>query len=140
MDRWVNPPKRVTSLTWGPSPPCKKALSHWKRISGDAHFLPTLFSDILLIISRLIVPSLMRSCDVRIFEIFGSSSFTLQRWTPFSFLQTFNSINPTVLEKLFSKHSCVFQQKRIKLDGVLEFSAFPLSLGKCKWDHLTGLY
>ena len=23
MDRWVTPPKRVTSPTWGPSPPCK---------------------------------------------------------------------------------------------------------------------
>ena len=27
MDRQVNPPKRVTSPTWGPPPPCKQALS-----------------------------------------------------------------------------------------------------------------
>ena len=27
MDRRVTPPKRVTSLTWGPLPPCKQALS-----------------------------------------------------------------------------------------------------------------
>ena len=26
MDRRVIPPKRVTSLTWGPPPPCKQAL------------------------------------------------------------------------------------------------------------------
>ena len=26
MDRWVNPPKQVTSPTWGPPPPCKQAL------------------------------------------------------------------------------------------------------------------
>ena len=26
MDRRVTPPKRVTSPTWGPSPPCKQAL------------------------------------------------------------------------------------------------------------------
>ena len=26
MDRWVTPPKRVTSPTWGPAPPCKQAL------------------------------------------------------------------------------------------------------------------
>ena len=27
MDRWVTPPKRVTSPMWGPPPPCKQALS-----------------------------------------------------------------------------------------------------------------
>ena len=27
MDRRVTPPKRVTSPTWGPPPPCKQALS-----------------------------------------------------------------------------------------------------------------
>ena len=26
MDRRVTPPKQVTSLTWGPLPPCKQAL------------------------------------------------------------------------------------------------------------------
>ena len=26
MARWVTPPKRVTSLPWGPPPPCKQAL------------------------------------------------------------------------------------------------------------------
>ena len=26
MDRRVTPPKRVTSRTWGPPPPCKQAL------------------------------------------------------------------------------------------------------------------
>ena len=26
MDRWVTSPKRVTSPTWGPPPPCKQAL------------------------------------------------------------------------------------------------------------------
>ena len=25
MDRWVTPPKRVTSPNWGPPPPCKQA-------------------------------------------------------------------------------------------------------------------
>ena len=29
MDWWVTPPKRVTSPTWGPPPPCKQALS-WR--------------------------------------------------------------------------------------------------------------
>ena len=28
MDKRVTPPKRVTSPTWGPPPPCKQALSH----------------------------------------------------------------------------------------------------------------
>ena len=28
MDKRVTPPKRVTSLTWGPPPPCKQALSN----------------------------------------------------------------------------------------------------------------
>ena len=27
MDKWVTPPKRVTSPTWGPPPPCKQALN-----------------------------------------------------------------------------------------------------------------
>ena len=27
MDRRVTPPKRVTSPSWGPPPPCKQALS-----------------------------------------------------------------------------------------------------------------
>ena len=31
MDRRVTPPKRVTSPTWGPPPPCKQALSHNTR-------------------------------------------------------------------------------------------------------------
>ena len=30
MDRRVTPPKRVTSPTRGPQPPCKQALSHKK--------------------------------------------------------------------------------------------------------------
>ena len=29
MDRRVTPPKRVTSPTWGPSPPCKQAVRHF---------------------------------------------------------------------------------------------------------------
>ena len=28
MDKRVTPPKRVTSPTWGPPPPCKQAVSH----------------------------------------------------------------------------------------------------------------
>ena len=31
MVRWVTPPKRVTSRTWGPTPPCKQALNHWEN-------------------------------------------------------------------------------------------------------------
>ena len=27
MDRRVTPPKRITSPTWGPAPPCKQALT-----------------------------------------------------------------------------------------------------------------
>ena len=27
MDRWVTPPKRVTSPTWGFPPPCKQVLN-----------------------------------------------------------------------------------------------------------------
>ena len=26
MDKWATPPKRVTSPSWGPPPPCKQAL------------------------------------------------------------------------------------------------------------------
>ena len=31
MDRRVTTPKRVTSPTWGPTPPCKQALSIEER-------------------------------------------------------------------------------------------------------------
>ena len=31
MDSRVNPPKRVTSATWGPPPPCKQALLALQR-------------------------------------------------------------------------------------------------------------
>ena len=34
MDRWVTPPKRVTSPTWGPPPQCKQALSNDNIISA----------------------------------------------------------------------------------------------------------
>ena len=31
MDRRVTPPKRVTSPTWGPPPPCKQAPSDYRE-------------------------------------------------------------------------------------------------------------
>ena len=34
MDRRVTPPKRVTSPTWGPPPPCKQALKKRKKNSS----------------------------------------------------------------------------------------------------------
>ena len=36
MDRRVTPPKRVTSPTWGPPPPCKQAL---KRQTSQLHII-----------------------------------------------------------------------------------------------------
>ena len=43
MDRRVTPPKRVTSPTWGPPPPCKQALNVYivKTTDSCLHF-PTL--------------------------------------------------------------------------------------------------
>ena len=32
MDRRVTPPKRVTSSTWGPPPPCKQSLTVQKTV------------------------------------------------------------------------------------------------------------
>ena len=38
MDRQVTPPKRVTSPTWGPPPPCKRALIHLEIVlDGGAY-------------------------------------------------------------------------------------------------------
>ena len=34
MDRRVTPPKRVTSPTWGPPPPCKQALSKTNLVAS----------------------------------------------------------------------------------------------------------
>ena len=35
MDRRVTPPKRVTSPTWGPPPPCKQALNYYRAYAHD---------------------------------------------------------------------------------------------------------
>ena len=44
MDRRVNPPKRVTSPTWGPPPPCKQALNEVRhQISRSDWFSCKLF-------------------------------------------------------------------------------------------------
>ena len=32
MDRRVTPPKRVTTPTWGPPPPCKQALNQFESL------------------------------------------------------------------------------------------------------------
>ena len=34
MDRWVTPPKQVTSPTWGPPPPCKQALDDKQKFAN----------------------------------------------------------------------------------------------------------
>ena len=36
MDRWVTPPKRITSLTWGSPPPCKQALNRGLQWTATA--------------------------------------------------------------------------------------------------------
>ena len=47
MDRWVTPPKPVTSPTWGPPPPCKHALS--KQNNNSACMSITIFLYISLL-------------------------------------------------------------------------------------------
>ena len=37
MDRWVTPPKRVTSPTWGPPPLCKQALKPRPKLNHKIH-------------------------------------------------------------------------------------------------------
>ena len=32
LNRWVTPPKRVTSPAWGPPPPCKRALNFCNKL------------------------------------------------------------------------------------------------------------
>ena len=38
MDKRVIPPRRVTSPTWGPPPPCKQALEIENRLMGLSEF------------------------------------------------------------------------------------------------------
>ena len=38
MDKRVIPPRRVTSPTWGPPPPCKQALKIENRLMGLSEF------------------------------------------------------------------------------------------------------
>ena len=42
MDRWVTPPKRVTSPTWGPPPSCKQALKGASNLFMVLNQWPTL--------------------------------------------------------------------------------------------------
>ena len=47
MDRRVTPPKRVTSPTWGPPPPCKQALSCYfvrHQMSDEDEYTPEVFN------------------------------------------------------------------------------------------------
>ena len=48
MDRRVTPPKRVTSPTWVPPPPCKQALSYWKydKLHAIVEFGSAFFEEI----------------------------------------------------------------------------------------------
>ena len=48
MDRWVTPPMRVTSHTWGPPPPCKQAFIY----NPDATRPPSLLAIILITIVK----------------------------------------------------------------------------------------
>ena len=50
MDRRVTPPKRVTSPTWGPPPPCKQALS--KTFNKDVHLISRWLLSSVCFISR----------------------------------------------------------------------------------------
>ena len=43
MDGRVTPPKRVTSPTWGPPPPCKQALTQCSFISPGVKILCVLY-------------------------------------------------------------------------------------------------
>ena len=38
MDRWVTPPKRVISPTWGPPTPCKQALGYNRGLNRGLLF------------------------------------------------------------------------------------------------------
>ena len=68
MDRRVTPPKRATSPTWGPPPPCKQALNEVQAwvARGDLLFSPFL-------------PSCTRLLEI---SPFTASAFTLIKPTP----------------------------------------------------------
>ena len=51
MDRRVTSPKRVTSLTWGPPPPCKQAL---KRDTSRNSLVTRLMEEILVSLFTLV--------------------------------------------------------------------------------------
>ena len=61
MDRRVTPPKRVTSPTWGPPPPCKQALKRPGLCNANFHERYTkqqfveLFQDVVTIIEKRFV-------------------------------------------------------------------------------------
>ena len=42
MERWVAPPKRVTSPTWGPPPPSKQALKEVSRLQSQGIATPVI--------------------------------------------------------------------------------------------------
>ena len=59
MDRRVTPPKRVTSPTWGPPPPCKQALREQVKIEKGTGLMN--ISGIILLFNCLIEGQMIRS-------------------------------------------------------------------------------
>ena len=77
MDRRVTPPKRVTSPTWGPPPPCKQALNaHWN--SGAVEnacsydYLSALAVPYLMFVGACVSHS-----NIRNYEIFDAKRLTV---------------------------------------------------------------
>ena len=58
MNRRVTPPKRVTSPTWGPPPPCKEALSPFNSIVMDIFLNEHLESVPCFFLTKMVLPEM----------------------------------------------------------------------------------
>ena len=61
MDRRVTPPKRVTSPSWGPPPPCKQALTS-RNFLVTRFELPLIFTLVAASTSHFLTAAINFSC------------------------------------------------------------------------------
>ena len=90
MDRRVTPPKRVTSPTWGPPPPCKQALSE------NARWTCALETWTF---------SLQKICGREIFLLSGNKTFSNSQAT----------LHLVMITPLVFKHSVAWEIRKIQI-------------------------
>ena len=88
MDGWATPPKRVTSPTWGPPPPCKQALSPTKQRCSCAKYITAKKDKKRAARENLFFANQKKKCAARAICFFANSD--LLNLMPFSLPSPFS--------------------------------------------------